>query len=90
VASFFLRSPDAYDLLQICLQELGSLEIKPLMVQNAVSSVFIMDDVPQSVIGTLIELSSFIDPTQRPVSPLSLWFQCDALVLLSRPPPWPD
>jgi len=27
--SFFLRSPDAYDSLQICLQELSSQEIRP-------------------------------------------------------------
>jgi len=30
--SFFLRSPDAYDSLQICLQKLGLQEIRSLMV----------------------------------------------------------
>ena len=62
---FFLRSPEVYDSLQICLQE----EIRPLMLQSAVGSVFIMDDVPQSTIGALIKLPSFIDPTRRAVPP---------------------
>jgi len=88
--SFFLRSPNVYDSLQICLQEPGSQEIKSLMVQSTIGSVFIMNDVPQSAIGALIKLPSFIDPIRRPVplpQPLS---RCDALVLLSRPPPCPD
>ena len=66
---FFLRSPDVYDLLQICLQESGSQVIRALMVQSAICSVFIMDDVPQSAIGVLIKLTSFIAPTRRPVPP---------------------
>ena len=67
--SFFLKSPDVYDPLQICLQKPGSQEIRPLMVQSVVDSVFIMDDVPQYAIGALIELPSFIDLTRRLVSP---------------------
>ena len=86
--SFFLRSPDVYGTLQICLQESGSQEIRPL--KSAVGSVFIMDDMPQYTIGALIELPSFIDPTRRPVLPPPPWSRCDALVLLARPPPWPD
>ena len=43
--SFFFRLPNAYDPLQICLQEPGSQEIRPLMVQSAVSSVFIMNNL---------------------------------------------
>ena len=66
--SFFLRSSDVYDPLQICLQEPGSQKIRPIMVQSAVDSVFIVDDVPQSAISVLSKLSSFIDPTRRPVS----------------------
>ena len=57
--SFFLRSPDVYDPLQICLLELGLQEIMPLMVQSAASSIFIIDDVPQSAIGALIKLPFF-------------------------------
>ena len=78
---FFLRSPDVYDPLQICLQESGSQEIRSLIVQSAIDSVVLMDDVSQSVIGALIKLPSFIDLTQRPVLPLPSW-SCDALVLL--------
>jgi len=82
------RSPGEYDPLQICLQETDSQDIRVLMVQSAIGSVFIMDDVPLSAIGALIELSSFTaDPSQRPVSPPPPWLRCDALVLLSRPPP---
>jgi len=88
--SFFLRSPDVYDPLQICLQESGSQEINALLVQSALCSVFIMDGVPQSAIGVLIKLSSFIDPIRKPVPPSPPWSRCDALVPLSRPPPWPD
>jgi len=40
-----LRSPDIYDSLQIFLQKTGSQEISLLMVQSAVRSVFIMDDL---------------------------------------------
>ena len=76
--------------LQIRLQELRSQEIRPLMVQSAVNSVFIMDDVPQFAIGVLIKLSFFIDPTRRPVLPPSPWSRCDALVLVPRSPLWPD
>jgi len=59
-------------------------------VQSAVGSVFIMNDVPQHAIGALIKLPSFIDLTRRPVPPPTPWSRCDALVLLPRPPPWPD
>jgi len=45
---------------------------------------------PQSAIGVLIKLSSFIDPTRKPVSPPPYCSQCDALVQLSRPPLWPN
>ena len=31
--SFFLKSPDVYDPLQICLQKPGSQEIRSLMMQ---------------------------------------------------------
>ena len=47
---FFLTSPDVYDPLRICLQEPDSQEIRPLMVQSAVDSIFIMNDVPQPAI----------------------------------------
>ena len=60
------------------------------MVQSAVGSVFIMNDVPQSAIGALIELSFFIDPTRRPFLPPPSLFRCDALELIFRPQPWPD
>ena len=85
--SFFLRSPDVNDLLQICLQEPGSQEMRSLMLQSAVSSVFIMDDVPQYAIGALIELQYCIDLTQKSVPPPPPWSRCDALMLWSRPPP---
>ena len=39
-----LKLPDVYDPLQIILQETGSQEIKLLMMQSAVNSVFIMND----------------------------------------------
>ena len=90
MVSYFLRSPDAYDPLQICLQEPGSQEIMPLMLQSVVGSILIIDDVPQCAIGALIKLSSFIVLTRRPVPPPPPWSQCDALVLLSRPPPTPN
>ena len=67
--SSFLRSSDVYDPLQICLQEPGSQEIKPHMVQSVVGSIFIMDDGPQSAIGALIKLPFFIDPIRRPIPP---------------------
>ena len=52
--SLLLRPPDEYDPLQICLQEIGLQDIMLLMMPSAVGSVFIMNDVPQSTIGTLI------------------------------------
>ena len=88
--SFFFRSPDVYDPLQICLQEPSSQEIRSLMVQSAICSIFIMDDLPQSAIGALIKLPSFIDLTRRPVPLPPPWSRCDALVPLSQPPLWPD
>ena len=60
------------------------------MVQSAVGAVFIMDDIPQSAIGALIKLPSFIDLTRRPVPPPPPWSRRDALMLLSRPPPLLD
>ena len=85
-SSLLLRSPDGYDPLQICLQEIGSQEIRLLMMPSAVGSVFIIDDMSQSAIGALIELPSFIDSIRRSVPPLLPWSRCDALELILRPP----
>ena len=45
-----LRSPGIYDSVQIFPHETRSQEIKLLMVQSAVSSVFIIDDSHLSLI----------------------------------------
>ena len=90
-ASLSLRSPDEYDSLQICLQETCSREIKLLMVQSVVGSVFIMDDSLLSATCDWLDLSSFIlDLSQKSVSPPLPWFNYDTSMLLLRPPPWPD
>jgi len=55
-----LRSSDIYDLLQIFLREIGSQEINLLMVQSAVSFIFIMDDSRLFVTYDWLDLPSFI------------------------------
>ena len=53
-----------------------------------ISSVFIRDDASLSTICALIELPSFTtDPSRRSAPPLLPWSRCDALVLISQPPP---
>ena len=55
-----LRLPDTYDSLQIFLQQLGSQEIKLLMGQSTISSVFSEDDLPRHAACILLELSSTV------------------------------
>jgi len=79
-----------YNPLQICLQETCSQEIRLLMMQSAVGSVFIIDDVPLSAIGILLELPSTVtDLLRKPVPPPPPLSRCNGLMLLPRPPPWP-
>ena len=54
-----LRLSDIYDPLQIFLQEAGSHEIKLVMVQSAVSSIFIMDNSHMFATCDIFDLSSF-------------------------------
>ena len=49
-----LRLPDTYDPLQIFLQQTGSHEIKLLMVQSTIDSVFSGDDLPRHVAYILL------------------------------------
>ena len=51
-----LRSTDTYDPLQIFLQQTGSQEIKPLMVQGIIDSVFIGDDLSWHAARIFLEL----------------------------------
>ena len=61
-----------------------------LMVQRAVSSVFIMDDSHLTVIFDWLDLPSFtVNLLQKPVSPPLPWFNRDE-ALISWPPPWSD
>jgi len=54
-----------------------------------ISSVFNRDDAYLSTICVLIELPYFtVVPSRRPPPPP--WSQREALVLILRPPPWPD
>ena len=58
-ASLFLRLSDVYDPLQVFLQETCSHEINLLMVQSAVRSVFIIDDLHLSATYDWLDLPSF-------------------------------
>jgi len=84
-----LRSPNVYDPLQIFLQEAGSQEIKLVMVQSALSSIFIMDD---SHLSTTCVRFSIYHPSHSIShgNKFHLHLSHDASVVLSRPPPWPD
>jgi len=65
-----LRSPDIYDLLQIFLQETRSQETSLSMVQNAISSVFIMVDSHLSAACDWLDLPSFtVGSPRKPVPP---------------------
>jgi len=91
IFSLSLRSPDVYDLLQIFLQEAGSQEIKLVMVQSAVSLVFIMDDSHMSATCDRFDLLPFtFDLSRKLVPPPPPWVSHDASMLLPRPSPWPD
>jgi len=82
-ASLSLRSPYKYDPVQICLQETGSQEIRLLMVQSAVGSVFIVDDSHLSATYDLLDLPSFTsDVSQKLISPPPPWFSYDVLAML--------
>ena len=85
--SFFLRSPDVYDPLQIFLQEICSQEISILIC----GSVFSEAELTCHAVCILLELPSTATCLSRKlVPPPPPWSRCDALVLLARPPPWPD
>jgi len=89
IFSLSLRSPDVYDTLQIFLQEAKLQEIKQVMMQSAVSSVFIMNDSHLSATCDRIDLPSFtFSLSRKPVPPPPP--PCashDAVVLLSRSVP---
>jgi len=85
--SFFLRSPDVYDPLQIFIQEPVSQEIGILVYGLDFGGAMLT----YYVACILLELPSMTTCLSRkPVPPPPLWLRCDELVILPRPPPWPD
>jgi len=59
-----------------------------LMVQSAVRSVFITDDLHLSATCDWLHLPSFIAGLSRkPVPPPPPWFSLNASVLIPQPPP---
>ena len=61
------------------------------MVQSTISLVFNRDGLPWHVACILLELSLIVAGLLRkPVPPPPPLFRHEALVLLPRPPPWPD
>jgi len=68
--SLLLRSPDEYDPLQIYQQETCSQKIRLLMMQSAISSVFIMDDSYLSASCDWLDLPSFTSDLSREPIPL--------------------
>jgi len=83
-ASFFLKSPGVYDLLQIFLQHAGSQEIDVLVCRLVSSGA----ELPCHVARILFELSSTaVGLSREPVPPPPPWSRCGTLVLLPLPPP---
>ena len=71
-----------YNPLQIFLQQIGSQEIKPLMVQSTIGPFFSGDDLPRHAACILLELPSIASGLlQKPVPPPLPWFRHDASVL---------
>ena len=64
-----VRSPDTYDSLQIFLEQTGSQEIKPLMMQNTIDPVFSRDDLSPRVVCILLELPSITAGLSRKAVP---------------------
>ena len=85
--SFFLKSSDVYEPLQIFLQEAGSNEIGALVC----GLVFSGAEFSCYAAHLLLELPvTATNPSRESIPPPPPWLRCDALVPLSRPPPWPD
>ena len=81
--SFFLRSSDVYNPLQILIQEPISQEIGILV--NELD--FIRAELTCHVVCILLELPSMDTCfSHKSVSPPPHWLRCDALVFVSRPP----
>jgi len=78
-----LRSSDTYDSLQIFLQQTGSQEIKRLIVQSTIGSVFSRDDLPRHIACMLLELPSIAAGLSgKPVPPPPPWFRHETPVLI--------
>ena len=79
----FLRSPDVYNSLQIFLQEPVSQEIGTLIYGLDFNGA----ELTCHVACILLELPSTATCLSRNLAlPPPPWSQCDAIVLLSRPP----
>ena len=86
-----LRLPDTFDSLQIFLQQTGSQEIKFLMVHSTIGPVFNGDGLSRHAVCNLLELPLTVASLSRKSVPPALqWFRHDTLMLVARPPPWPD